>query len=131
MSVLFFNEHDLGNIVACLLPVIQMGAEVREEYREHYSKAAAEFSKRNAAAFCQQYRHEVIPFSAEVIAEASRRVTPDLCEAIRTAALLNYNLITNDGDHKGRAETYEAMTRLLSSVLAKVAKQLRSKEVIV
>jgi hypothetical protein len=93
MSVIFFSEDELANIVSVYVARAGRicGAEGREDLRERASKTLAGYSRANARAYLERYRQKVKPHSAKTIAFHSALVGISDDDARGTFRLLAYN----------------------------------------
>ena len=119
MSVIFFDTEELANVArACLDQPLH--SDYGKELLTFYCEQLAIVSKWNAVAYNRTYsgQNAIAHPASEILTEAQRfAARTDKKRALRTAELLDYNCIANDGRQPKNVRYFSAVSTILCSLV--------------
>lgn len=119
MSVILFDTEELANVARACIDV-PLHSDYGNELLTYYCGQLAIVSKWNAVAYTRTYPDQsAVGHSANEIMEEARRFDAgaDGKRALRTAELLDYNCIANDGRQPKNVRYFSAVSTVLCALV--------------
>lgn len=118
MSVIVFDHEELGNIARAY--VGRTTSRNGQQALQQTCDALALISQANAKAYTKTYGEDCEPFTAEDIMHGCDHIRVDPAGAMRTAQMIRYNLVANDGTDHANIDDLDWLLRIVSALSRKL-----------